>query len=51
VVSEYAHVEAVRDKVNVPFWVVQIRTDGPEKLRCTEKSATRSRGAQLQSFA
>jgi type I restriction enzyme R subunit len=26
VVSEYAHVEAVRDKVNVPFWVYQIRT-------------------------
>jgi type I restriction enzyme R subunit len=44
VVSEYAHVEAVRDKVNVLFWVVQIRTDGPEKLRCTEQSASRSRG-------
>jgi type I restriction enzyme R subunit len=26
VVSEYAHVEAVRDKVNVPFWVYLIRT-------------------------
>jgi type I restriction enzyme R subunit len=26
VVSVYAHVEAVRDKVNVPFWVYQIRT-------------------------
>jgi type I restriction enzyme R subunit len=26
VVSEYAHVEAVREKVNVPFWVYQIRT-------------------------
>jgi type I restriction enzyme R subunit len=26
VVSEYRHEEAVRDKVNVPFWVYQIRT-------------------------
>lgn len=25
VVGEVAHVEAVRDRVNVPFWVVQIR--------------------------
>ena len=29
VVSEYRHEEAVRDKVNVPFWVYQIRTEGP----------------------
>ena len=27
VVSEYRHEEAVRDKVNVPFWVYQIRTE------------------------
>jgi type I restriction enzyme R subunit len=26
VVSEYRHEEAVRDRVNVPFWVYQIRT-------------------------
>jgi type I restriction enzyme R subunit len=26
VVSEYRHEEAVRDKVNVPFWVYQVRT-------------------------
>jgi len=31
VVSEYRHEEAVRDKVNVPFWVYQIRTQVGEQ--------------------
>jgi type I restriction enzyme R subunit len=31
VVSEYRHEEAVRDKVNVPFWVYQIRTEVGEQ--------------------
>ena len=31
VVSEYRHEEAVRDKVNVPFWVYQIRTEVGEE--------------------
>jgi type I restriction enzyme R subunit len=31
VVSEYRHEEAVRDKVNVPFWVYQIRTEVGER--------------------
>jgi type I restriction enzyme R subunit len=31
VVSEYRHEEAVRDKVNVPFWVYQIRTQVGEE--------------------
>ena len=40
VVSEYRHEEAVRDKVNVPFWVYQIRTESPKELRCTQQGVT-----------